>query len=88
MNPWLIISIVGFFLLDTFLFTLIFRLFFKEKGSFKESLWYLIKPELFSIIDGDFWDDIASETRFKFFIGVCLIIIIGELYILRQIGLL
>lgn len=88
MNIWLIISIIGFVVLDAFLFTIIFRLLFKEKGSFSESIWYMIKPNLISIFDGDFWDDIAAEIRFKFFLIICLIIIGGELIILKHTGLI
>ncbi|MCF1191026.1 hypothetical protein LRR18_05465 [Mangrovimonas sp. AS39] len=84
----LILTIVGFLILDIFLFAKLFRLFFKEKDSFNESVWYSFKPDLLSFFDGEFWRDKASETKLKLFLFLCFVIMAGEFIILKQIGLL
>ncbi|UCE50044.1 MAG: hypothetical protein JSW47_07770 [Phycisphaerales bacterium] len=54
---------------------------FRTWGSFWEAICFLFKPELWSFIDGQYWDDIIAEGKLAIWIIVPILLIRLELWL-------
>lgn len=67
---------MGWFVLcavfDVPVFLLLGWILFGDWDGFKEALWYHVKPDLFSLLDGTYFEDWWAELRFGTFALVCL----------------
>ena len=66
--------------IDLLIFLLLLKLIFGSIKEIKRCLYYLIKPDILSIIDKDFDKDISYTTKFIFIIVLIFIIGLIEFY--------
>ncbi|MBM7570440.1 hypothetical protein [Aquibacillus albus] len=77
------ILLIGFVVLDFYLFRIIFRSFFDDTDHFFECLKLDFRPNIISFFKGELRRDWAAEFRIGMFFFVCIIILIFEFLILR-----
>jgi hypothetical protein len=61
---WVILRVV-----NIPIYILIGRVFFKDWGEFGEAIVFWFKPDLFSALSGEYWDDWWAEMKLGIFIA-------------------
>jgi hypothetical protein len=59
-------------------YILIGRIAFKDTADLKESLWYLLMPDIVSLIRGKWWDDQWAQGKLILTFLVCGLIVSAE----------
>ena len=54
---------------------------FRTWGDFRDAIYFLFKPELWSFIDGEYWADIIAEGKLAIWIIVPILLIRLELWL-------
>jgi len=67
------------------LFMLLGKAVFGGWAGFIEALVFWVKPELWSAIQGEFWEDWWAEIKLGFFAVACVTIYLGECYVVIQV---
>lgn len=70
---------------DMKLFKLFYRGIFTDSDDFKKSLGYAFKPDIISLIKGEYFKDRFAEMKLGFFIFLCVATIIGEAIVFNAI---
>ena len=78
-GPLIILIVV---LLNIPLYILIGKLLFGSWGDFWDAIVFWIKPDLWSLLDGEYWDDTWAEIKLGFFVILCGACIYGELWLI------
>jgi|GEM_PF-1410364 len=55
-------------------------LFFGNWEGFKESLYYVLRPDLLSLFDGEYWDDHWHTLKFGIWLACCIGIVAAEMH--------
>jgi hypothetical protein len=55
---------------------------FRSWGAFWDAVCFLFKPELWSLLDGEYWDDLLAEAKLAVWFFVPIVIIAFELRLL------
>jgi hypothetical protein len=69
-------------------YLLLGRLFFGDFAGFFRSLRYVLTPDLFSALRGEFWDDRWESAKFLAWVVVSGLVVLAEHQLLRQAGML
>ena len=67
------------------LFLYIRRWLFADWRAFFEAIFFLVKPDLWSWIDGTFWDDIVAECKLAAYVCICFGIVFVEFLLLSPL---
>jgi hypothetical protein len=81
----IIIGLIVFNLINIPLYVFLFKKFFADWEEFKEALLFYIKPDLFSLIRGQFVQDIQAELKLVLFFVVCATVLVGEMLLMEKI---
>ncbi len=60
------------------LFIIVGKLFFGNWWEFWDCIKFWFKPDSWSWIDGEYWDDVKSELKLGVFFAACGFIVYGE----------
>ncbi|MBU1625795.1 hypothetical protein KKB18_00320 [bacterium] len=67
------------------LYILAGKLIFGDWDSFKEALWFWIKPNLWSLFDGTIFEDWIAELKLGLLFFICAGIVFGEYWVIWKI---
>jgi len=67
-------------LIDLFIFFVLLRLVIGNFKEIKKCFWFLIKPDIISIVDKSFTKDFNYTYRFLFVAIIMFVIICGEIF--------
>ena len=67
--------------IDFLIFIILMRLFFHNLKEIKRCLCYLIKPDIFSIMDKDYDNDFNYTHKFLFVVVIMVLISFVEFYL-------
>lgn len=79
----IIIGLIIFNIINIPIYRYLFKTFFPTYGEFNEALNYSIRPDLFSLFKGEYFKDIGAEMKLKFFLGLCALLLFGEIALLK-----
>ncbi len=60
---------------------LLYRLFYRDAQEFIDAIWFWIKPDFWSLLDGEYWDDFWAEMKLGLFLTACSGTVMGEAYL-------
>jgi hypothetical protein len=60
---------------------LLYRLFYRDFDEFMEAIRFWLKPDLWSWIDGEYWDDVMASMKLGIFFSLCSGAVMGEAYL-------
>ncbi len=49
----------------------VFRILFRDREEFLEAIWFWFKPDLWSALRGELWDDWWAEMKLGLFLSAC-----------------
>ena len=70
---WVILIVV-----NAPIFFLLGKMFFKDWGDFGEAIVFWLKPDLWSALEGQFWEDWWAEIKLGLFVLICGLVIFAE----------
>jgi hypothetical protein len=79
----IITGLIIFNIVNIPVYRYLFKAFFPTHGDFNEALNYSIRPDLFSLFKGEYLKDVGAEMKLKFFIGLCALLLFGEIALLK-----
>lgn len=68
MNPVLLGTLA---VLNAPLYYVAFKILFKDREEFFEAIWFWLKPDLWSALRGEFWEDLWAEMKLWLFVSAC-----------------
>lgn len=63
---------------NTPLYYLLYRLLYQDAQEFLDALYFWLKPDLWSLLDGEYWADFRAEMKLGLFVAVCSGTVMGE----------
>jgi hypothetical protein len=69
-------------LLNIPVYVLVGRLFFPSLQDFLDAVFFWLKPDLWSLFDGSFWDDWIAEMKLGIWAMACLGLVGAEFFLL------
>lgn len=72
-------------LLNIPVYKVLYKLIFKDYDDFKESIHYSFIPNIVSLFRGEYCRDRIAEFKLSLLIAGCVIIVIGEFFLVRGI---
>ena len=60
---------------------LLFRVLYRDMQEFIDAVWFWLKPDLWSLLDGEYWDDFWAEMKLGMFVAACSGAVMGEAYL-------
>ncbi len=70
-----VILIIVLIVVNIPIYKYLFNVFFEGIDDFKESLRYLLKPDIISLFEGEYWKDRGHEFKLALFIFSCVVIV-------------
>jgi hypothetical protein len=77
--------IIGFIIIDIFLFIKFSRLFYQKKGEFSRDMKYLYSPSKIKDSGDKYLNYTVIRTKLMFYLIGCIIVIFAELLILQYL---
>lgn len=60
---------------------LLYRQFYQDAQEFIDAIRFWVKPDLWSLLDGEYWDDVWAEMKLGLFFTVCSGTVMAEAYL-------
>jgi hypothetical protein len=70
---WIILIVA-----NILVFVLIGSVFFKGWDDFGEGIWFFFKPNLISLLQGEYWEDVWATLRLVIFLALCAALVWAE----------
>ena len=61
---------------------LLYRLVYRDVQEFLDALYFWLRPDLWSLLDGEYWADFRAEMKLGLFVAVCSGTVMGEAWLL------
>ena len=61
------------------------KLLFRDWAGFKDAIFFWFKPDIFSLFDGEYWEDMVAEFKLAVWIGLCGFSVFGEAMLISKI---
>lgn len=75
------VLIATFAVVNIPVYYLLYRLLYRDFDEFMEAIRFWIKPDLWSLIDGEYWDDVLASMKLGIFFALCSGAVMGEAYL-------
>ena len=60
---------------------LLYRLIYRDAQEFLDAIYFWFKPDLWSWMDGEYWEDAWAEMKLGLFLAACSGMVTGEAYL-------
>ncbi|GIP39372.1 hypothetical protein J31TS4_26520 [Paenibacillus sp. J31TS4] len=77
--------LVVLFLVNLPVYNWLHRLLFRNDQEFRQSMRYILTPDLISLFRGRFWQDLRGETRLKLFFFLCIAVTFIEFALVHRL---
>jgi hypothetical protein len=81
MSPYAVL-VLSLAVVNIPVYYLLYRLFYRDAQEFLDALYFWVKPDLWSWMDGEYWEDVWAEMKLGLFVAVCSGAVMGEAYLL------
>ena len=58
------------------------KLIFNSWSEFGDAIGFWFKPDMWSAIDGEYWDDVVAEFKLGIFFAICAGAVFGEHFLI------
>ncbi len=59
----------------------LYRMLYRDAQEFLDAIRFWVKPDLWSLLDGEYWDDLWAEMKLGVFVAGCSGAVMAEAYL-------
>ena len=61
------------------------RIFYRDSEEFKQALLFVFRPDIFSLIKGEYWEDVTASMKAGLYFIICVAIVFLEFLVVKGI---